>query len=319
MNQRSFLGYLYISFTFFWQNVVLSPDPFTIVNNEVIGLTPAENISLEILDANTKTAILDLQQFEHRSTQSFEDASRKEFKETNAPTKTYPFSIWVKHLKKYKKNHGVYILYSMEDRKPILTEDLCQLELGSNYTWTLTSDLSLTLGRYQNRLEWGIRHIALADGRAVYAAGEFGITNNAEKNKIILWNLYSGSFVMRLCQDDMEECTKTMKERMQVAWNTFNCPFQFVEHELFESKLPSFEEMTNFCATELKKPRRAMNWDETLQSVCDGPPQKATPYWYKLGIQIVGSVGVFIVGYFVWRRAKRSFFSKNKEVLKHSK
>jgi hypothetical protein len=56
------------------------------------------------------------------------------------------------------------VLFSIHDRKPSTIQDPCELPDGF-YTWTATIDGNLTFGYVENPLEWGVKHIALANKR----------------------------------------------------------------------------------------------------------------------------------------------------------
>ena len=128
----------------------------------------------------------------------------------------------------------INVTYSLADRNESSVQDPCLLPSGY-FTWVVTADNQFTFGLMQNTLEWGTKHIALANGRAVYAAGELTVTASPTT---IQWNLNSGTYNGQL--------NSTTSARMVQVWNVSSCAIRYTSSAV-SVRPPSAKYMGEVC------------------------------------------------------------------------
>ncbi len=129
------------------------------------------------------------------------------------PGHTVNSSLWSRKVKYCSSD--IRVTYSLADRNESSIQDPCQLPSG-DFTWVVTADNQFTFGRIQNTLEWGTKHIALANRREVYAAGELMVLANSTT---IQWNLNSGTYHWYI--------SKTLQSRTEQVWNASSCATRY--------------------------------------------------------------------------------------------
>ena len=85
-----------------------------------------------------------------------------------------------------------YVAIAAREQRLFVNPDVHQLPDG-NYTFVLTSTGDIEFGLIFNDLEVGVKHFQIANGRAVYAAGEF--TKHEGKTRL---SIRSGTFSRHL-------------------------------------------------------------------------------------------------------------------------
>lgn len=140
---------------------------------------------------------------------------------------------------------GYQIEHLVKDRKPEHSADPCDLDEGV-YLWTMCRNedadclgYELTFGRWEDRLEFGVKHLALANNRKCVAGGEMRIERTHVRKTLsgragaIFWNMASGSItvpiVESVCKDSLfrDKCEmdneKALVARVRQVWAATKC------------------------------------------------------------------------------------------------
>jgi hypothetical protein len=189
------------------------------------------------------------------------------------------------------------LVVRVADRLPVPPQDPCQLPPGA-YTWILTgtdvthtclvigedpptgtasgqdsanpNNFQLTFGRVNNRLEWGVKHLQIAGGRAAYLAGEIVVGEDGN----ILWNIGSGTFskaIRKLMEAKGNKHYKHVQEKMMKAvWKSTTCRGHFkkvsTDTDLLALSI-SLSSLEKHCSSS----EFNFTWTATGQSVCSAP------------------------------------------------
>lgn len=98
---------------------------------------------------------------------------------------------WVKKAETCTWKTDSNLVHHFEDTVYEPTNDICSLSPGE-YTWIVTSDYQISIGRFPNTYEFTSKHANLALMRTGYVAGELAIIPATSKNKEMKgWNLLS--------------------------------------------------------------------------------------------------------------------------------
>jgi len=161
-------------------------------------------------------------------------------------------------------------------RTPSQITDPCLLEAGKGYTWAITSDNTITFGEYQNVVEYGTKHIALANLRPVYIAGEMLV----DVDRFIKWNVASGSYTRFLINELSKNLNQTdnalalsiLLDRTERVWAATSCPSRFLVNNFT---------VDNYFFSELDETIQPTN--QAIQEICDTTKQSYCPVVYASG------------------------------------
>lgn len=129
------------------------------------------------------------------------------------------------------------------------------LEKNNSYTYVVTDSGEVVFGRVDNAIEYGVKHLNLANGRPVVAAGEIKINNQGQ----IEYNLESGSFTRALVQQkgvSQEELQRKMRE---LFLSQGASDLRYTNDILVPSRAPTRQELISMCADQVFR---------TFNSIC---------------------------------------------------
>lgn len=157
----------------------------------------------------------------------------REFKKENGERVTFnsstPFSS-----RKMAKSEGRII----DTISPLSTP----LKPGS-YTYVISRDGSLSLGRVEDNFEYGVKHVHLAEGREIVSAGEIKVNPDGS----ILFNNESGTFVPALFSNGVkpDELSQRSAEALQ---HYLQRPVKYDEDTpLLPREGPTLKRMQELC------------------------------------------------------------------------
>jgi hypothetical protein len=137
-----------------------------------------------------------------------------------------------------------------EEGKIFINTPLQQLpttNLPRSYTWVLLEDGTVVFGQVDNVWEIGVKHINLAAGKTVLAAGEMKMGNDLS----IIWNLESGSFSRKIMESiGEEELLETASEVFKVYSDSRYQPQALIkkgDQSLLPTGNPTIEELAKLC------------------------------------------------------------------------
>lgn len=141
-------------------------------------------------------------------------------------------------------------LQTLKDREGLIFENtsVAALPRGERYTYVITADGKLTFGRVTNSLEYGVKHIHLANGKPVLVAGELTVRPDGT----IAFNLESGSFTRQLIKRDqvseekLERRVKLILEQEPGAGRVERVPNDAILKPVSKQP-PTVEELARIC------------------------------------------------------------------------
>jgi hypothetical protein len=172
------------------------------------------------------------------------------------------FIVTGEQQKNFKKGKTPYSLkYEIDDleyAKKIGTffpnEQIGLLKPNKTYAFVITEDGQFTLGLIENAWEFGVKHLNLAQGNTVYAAGELYVGKDGN----LSFNLVSGTFMRPML--DVTEDTKNFKKEEKIANKVLsilrneqkcfeaNKKIEFIEDDLGRKDQPSIKEISKLCS-----------------------------------------------------------------------
>lgn len=108
---------------------------------------------------------------------------------------------WVKKAETCTWTTDSNLVHHFEDTVYEPTNDICSLSPGE-YTWIVTSDYQISIGKFPNTYEFTSKHANLALMRTGYVAGELAIIPATPNSKAMKgWNLLSVRYppLLRVC------------------------------------------------------------------------------------------------------------------------
>ncbi len=142
------------------------------------------------------------------------------------------------------------VYYSLNDRK--VAEDIgivyenvphTLLKKGQGYTYVLLNDGSLIFGEIHDGLEFGVKHLHLANGRPVKAAGEIFIDESGR----YLFNLESGSFTKVLIKKYRANEGLLREQMHDVFYRYFGQDGNHLKAVINRPEHPSLDELADLC------------------------------------------------------------------------
>jgi len=167
-------------------------------------------------------------------------------------------------------NRTAQILRRVTDSLVVDTQDVCSL-LPGLYTWSLTDDFQITFGILKNKIEFGVKHINLANLRRVHMAGTLLVSDQSK----IYWNSDSGTYAKPLGKQleaqGVPQGKRFLEGLMQKVWTESGC-FHRMLLQLTDFKLtyPSWTYMKTELCPLLNSWRSTsrLYWKETMVPVC---------------------------------------------------
>lgn len=189
-----------------------------------------------------------------------------------APTIHWKFPVFTRSatLKPYC-GCNVNVIYNVHDRQPTAFHDPCKLPVG-NFTFIATTDNQLTFGAPKNCLEWGTKHVHMANMRPGYGAGEITVrVDEATGMKTIRWNTKSGCFSKMLIDQQGAEYGPKLAGLLKDMWASASCAADFVFQTapLLVESAPPVEEIEGICQKLGKH-----HYNNLLWTGCDRPLAK---------------------------------------------
>ena len=142
------------------------------------------------------------------------------------------------------------VYYSLNDRK--VAEDIgivyenvphTSLKKGQGYTYVLLNDGSLIFGEIHDGLEFGVKHLHLANGRPVKAVGEIFIDESGR----YLFNLESGSFTKVLIKKYRANEGLLREQMHDVFYRYFSKDGNHLKAVINLLEHPSLDELADLC------------------------------------------------------------------------
>jgi hypothetical protein len=115
----------------------------------------------------------------------------------------------------YVQEGSFFLRRNLAIKQGRLFEDarITDLPKGRTYSYVILDDGTKVFGDIRNGLEYGVKHIHLANGRAVVAAGELSVDASGAYS----YNLLSGSYTMKMIKAEQTTSTK-LKELIEKAF-----------------------------------------------------------------------------------------------------
>lgn len=159
---------------------------------------------------------------------------------------------------------NVQVTYNVHDRKPQPFHDPCKLPVG-NFTFVLTADNQITFGSPADVMEWGTKHVHMANMRPGYGAGEITIANENDK-RVIRWNLKSGCYSRLLSEQNGLAYNGVLHAKIANVWNASTCAadFHFQTDPLLTEGPPSVDEIVDICKEIGRNHFNYLSWTQCI-------------------------------------------------------
>lgn len=117
------------------------------------------------------------------------------------------------------------------------------LERGQSYTYVILDDGTVAYGNVKNSFEYGVKHIQLANGRPVVAAGELRVNLDGS----VVFNLESGTFTKPLIQQKGVSPEDLKQKVQQVIGGRADTEMKYTNEILVSKEDPTRSQMMDLC------------------------------------------------------------------------
>ncbi len=117
------------------------------------------------------------------------------------------------------------------------------LPKGKTYTWVITDQGETVFGMVENSWEYGVKHIHLANGRKIVAAGELLV----DKAGDYVFNLESGTFTLKLIRDSQVKIRDLERKVESVFSSEFGKPGKYTPKSLMVQAAPTADYVKGLC------------------------------------------------------------------------
>ena len=142
----------------------------------------------------------------------------------------------------------------------LIFEDVlpADLPLGGTYTYVVLDDGTMVFGIPNTPLEFGTKHLHLANGRPVKAAGELHINPNGE----YFYNIESGTFSKKLIREygvDPEEMRSSAEQVFKQAFQKEGTFYPVTDDQFLIRPQPNKDDIIELC-----KHKQFLNYNEHI-------------------------------------------------------